>query len=235
MRVLRMRLEAPLMSFGGTVIDNYGVTREFPSLSMVTGLLANALGWDRSEAAAHGRLQDRIRMGVTQDRVGERLEDYQTVDLGQSFLVGTGWTTRGEVAERGGASSEGTHIRFRSYLCDASYTVALRLEPADESPTVEELLAALHEPARPLFIGRKPCLPSGPIGLDVVEVSDLGVALASAPREVHGDAAKVLGQWSDGEGEGRAVRLTDERDWANQIHVGQRIVREGWIPLGGKP
>jgi CRISPR system Cascade subunit CasD len=44
-----MRLEAPLMAFGGEAIDNYGVIRDFPALSMVTGLLANALGYRREE------------------------------------------------------------------------------------------------------------------------------------------------------------------------------------------
>jgi CRISPR-associated Cas5-like protein len=42
-----MRLEAPLMAFGGETIDNYGVIRDFPALSMVTGLFANALGYRR--------------------------------------------------------------------------------------------------------------------------------------------------------------------------------------------
>jgi CRISPR-associated Cas5-like protein len=45
-----MRLEAPLMAFGGETIDNYGVIRDFPALSMVTGLFANALGYRREEA-----------------------------------------------------------------------------------------------------------------------------------------------------------------------------------------
>ena len=45
MEHLILRLEAPLMAFGGETIDNLGVVRRFPSASMLTGLLANALGW----------------------------------------------------------------------------------------------------------------------------------------------------------------------------------------------
>ena len=47
MRHLVLRLEAPLMAFGGETIDNLGIIRPFPAASMITGLFANALGWRR--------------------------------------------------------------------------------------------------------------------------------------------------------------------------------------------
>ena len=72
------------------------------------------------------------------------------------------WTTRGAPEKRGGASL-GTHIRRPHYLADAAYTVTLTLDPADEPPTLDELEAALRHPARPLFIGRKTCLPARPL------------------------------------------------------------------------
>ena len=43
MRHLTLRLESPLMAFGGAIVDNLGVIRSFPSVSKLTGLLANAL------------------------------------------------------------------------------------------------------------------------------------------------------------------------------------------------
>ena len=52
MRHLVLTLESPLMAFGGETIDNLGVIRPFPAASMLTGLLANALGWRRVERAA---------------------------------------------------------------------------------------------------------------------------------------------------------------------------------------
>ena len=42
---LILRLEAPLIAFGGVAIDHIGVIRDFPALSMLTGLFANALGF----------------------------------------------------------------------------------------------------------------------------------------------------------------------------------------------
>ena len=52
MRHLAMRLEAPLSSYGAEAIDNFGVVDDFPAASMLTGLLANALGWLRGRDAA---------------------------------------------------------------------------------------------------------------------------------------------------------------------------------------
>ena len=58
-RHLLIRLSSPLIAFGCEAIDNFGVIRDFPALSMVTGLMANALGWDRGDDVLHNRLQAR--------------------------------------------------------------------------------------------------------------------------------------------------------------------------------
>ena len=171
MKHLALRLEAPLMAFGGETIDNYGVIRRFPSASMLTGLLANALGWRRIEAGRHQRLQDRLVFAARIDREpagGTRLTDFQTAQLGASDR---GWTTRGQPEGRAGGANTyaAPHLRYRDYFADMRVTMALRLEPAEESPKLEELASALEEPSRPLFIGRKPCLPSSPLFVDFVE------------------------------------------------------------------
>ena len=58
---LLLRLEAPLMSFGTTAVDHRRPVQAWPAVSMLTGLLANALGWERSDNVALDRLQARIR------------------------------------------------------------------------------------------------------------------------------------------------------------------------------
>ena len=63
-RWLHLRLAAPLMAFGGVKIDHVGLTREFPSVSALTGLLANALGWQRDEGERHQDLQNRLIFGA---------------------------------------------------------------------------------------------------------------------------------------------------------------------------
>jgi CRISPR system Cascade subunit CasD len=69
-RWLILRLQAPLLAFGGVAIDHVGVTRDYPALSMLTGLLANALGWERTEWKRHQVLQDRLIFAARRDRRG---------------------------------------------------------------------------------------------------------------------------------------------------------------------
>lgn len=246
-RVLLLRFDAPLMAFGGAAVDQYGVTRTFPSASMLTGLLGNALGWDHSEGDRLNALQDRLRFAVRCDRPGKRIRDFQTVDLGQAHLDArrVGWTTRGRVEERGkGEATKGTHIRYRDYLADAVYTVALSLDPPETPPTVDDLATALARPERPLFIGRKPCLPSGPLLVSSAPVEAEGVlaALNTLPRMPRrrlesSVPASVSAWWPEDEplppgvdpGRSRQVPIYDRRDWVNQIHAGRRMIREGLI------
>lgn len=61
---LHLRLAAPLMAFGGVAIDHVGPTREFPSASAMSGLLANALELRREESAQHQAVQDRLIFGA---------------------------------------------------------------------------------------------------------------------------------------------------------------------------
>ena len=67
---LLLRLEAPLMSFGTTAVDHRRPVQPWPPVSMLTGLLANALGWQRSDVAALDALQSRIRWAARIDRAG---------------------------------------------------------------------------------------------------------------------------------------------------------------------
>ena len=238
--VLLLRFDAPLMSFGGVVVDERGPTLPFPTTSLLTGLIANALGWEHRHAERLEGLQRRLRHAARRDRRGEALEDYQTVDLGQEFLA-RGWTTWHAPESRGGGPAKtGTHIRHRHYWADAVYTVALTLDPAAEAPTLEEVAAALDEPERPLFLGRKPCLPSRPLLLapQRVRAASLRAALAAAPPDPR---ARPEGGYFDawwpeddgeapGEREARRLPVYDRRDWANQVHTGRRFVWAGRVP-----
>jgi CRISPR system Cascade subunit CasD len=238
---LLLRLDAPLMSFGGVLVDEHGVTRRWPATSMLIGLLGNALGYEHRDAGRLERLQTRLRYAVRQDRAGSSLLDFQTVDLSQPFLE-EGWTTRGVVEGRaGGSARKGTHIRYRHHLADAVYTVALTLAPADEAPALAEVEAAVARPERPLFLGRKPCLPSGPLLLGRVQAASLIEALRQAPGiGQRADSASEAAAWwpaEEGEGDGpsRLLPVTDHRDWANQIHVGRRFLRKGRLKLAEVP
>ena len=231
MRWMHLRFRAPLAAFGGEMIDAHGVIRNVPAQSMLTGLLANALGWTRAMRAEHQALQERIVFGVVgeRDAAHNRTTDYQTARLGKNDRA---WTTRGVPAGRAGgaATYAGAHQRWRDYHADLRLAVVLRLDPADAAPTLDTLAAALDRPARPLFIGRKSCLPSARIfGGWVTDAADARAALqAVAPTS----GRRLLAFWPEGEGTAGAVRITtvtDERNWVSGLHGGGRRICEGSI------
>ncbi len=228
-RHLVLRLASPLIAFGGEAIDSRGVTGDFPTLSMLTGLIANALGWDRSEDARHNRLQERLRVGAVLEPGAQRLQDFQTAELGAADKA---WTTWGEPEERrGGAGSYlGPHLRYRDYHADLRAWVVLRLQPADEAPTLDDIASALDRPVRPLFIGRKPCLPSDRLVAGWQEAENVLAALRAVVAQRVGDAAAGWrAQWPEGEGgldAARRLDVCDERNWTSGVHGGWRPVRE---------
>lgn len=220
MKVLLLRLEAPLMAFGGVAIDNIGGTDQLPSASLLTGLLGNALGYERSDANRLQSLQTRLRYAVRADRRGHALQDFQTAQLAKDDKA---WTTRGAPAGRDGGAKTyaGPHIRYRQYHADASVMVAIHLIPEADPPTPAECASALSAPARPLFIGRKPCLPSEPLLVDIVEAESLVNALHQAPLSDAPETEKVwLYQQSERNEGADLIRLSGRRDWANDVHQG---------------
>ena len=238
-RHLVLRLTSPLIAFGGETIDNHGVIRDFPALSMVTGLIASALGWDRSEAGLHNRLQERLRLGTLLEPMARRggvansvrLVDFQTAELGAADRA---WTTWGEPEERrGGASSyAGPHLRYREFHTELVAWVVLHLCPAEEAPTLEDVAAALDRPVRPLFIGRKPCLPAGRLVAGWQEAEHVLGALRAWAKLLPPLAQGWRAQWPDGAGTlpaDRRSELCDERNWTSGLHGGWRPVREGII------
>ena len=246
MRHLILNLESPLMAFGGETIDNYGVIRWFPAASMLTGLLANAQGWRRVERERHQRLQDRLVFAARIDREphgSARLTDFQTAELGARD---EGWTTQGSPEGRGGGPNtyDSPHLRYRDYFADMRVTVALRLEPEAERPTLDELADALQAPARPLFIGRKPCLPSASLFAGFEEGDSAPDALLITPLTAPNEAPESIRlMWpaSDGPANPAYVRidrlsmLTDQRNWVSGLHGGGRSVYEATVDRGAFP
>lgn len=230
-RHLMLALEGPLAAYGAEMVDARGPVRDWPGASVLTGLLANALGYTRGERQAHARLQERLRFAIRIDRGGTRLRDFQTAKLEKDDK---GWTTRGEPEGRKGATYDTPHIRERDYFADLALTVALALDPPDETPDLEVLALALERPARPVFLGRKPCLPSRPIHAGMIEADDALHALILHPTTAE-DAAEDpeiiqlahqgASAWSQ---EGfETMFVTDERNWISGVHGGERIFLRG--------
>lgn len=227
-RYLVLQLASPLIAFGGEAIDNLGVIRDFPALSMLTGLIANALGWDRGEAQKHDRLQQRLRMGCVLEPGAQRVQDFQTAQLAKDDKA---WTTWGTPEERAGGAGTyaGPHLRYRDYHADLCAWVALALHPAEDAPTLDDIAAALDQPARPLFIGRKPCLPAGRLVAGWQSAADVRGALQAIVAEQAASDTSWNAQWPDGEGTqpgDRLLDICDERNWVSGMHGGWRPVRQ---------
>ncbi len=230
MRWMHLRFEAPLASFGGEAIDARGVIRDFPAQSMLTGLFGNALGWTRAMKAEHQVLQDRIVFAAAHDEDPDlrRVTDYQTAQLGKADRA---WTTRGmPMGRAGGAQTySGAHQRWRDYHSDLRLSLVVRLDPAESTPTLEQLADALKRPARPLFLGRKPCLPSAEIFRTWVAEADARSAL-SAVLPVGRECYAIWPHAETPEGAHATRLITDERNWAGGgLHGGARRVCMGRV------
>lgn len=222
-RWLVLRLCAPMMSFGAVAIDQIGPTARWPGASMLTGLLGNALGWDWNDHAAHQALQDRLRFGAMEMRAGDLLTDTQNAQLGKTDR---GWTTRGMPEGRTGASYDAPHRRRRDYVVDADYMVVLALDQPDMHPKLDEIAAALERPLRPLFIGRKLCLPSWPLNAGEVRGATVYDALAALARDGPRPAAWPAGEGPSGS---RTMDVADRRVWSSGLHGGMRAIVEGMV------
>lgn len=228
MKLLHLYLQGPLMSFGAPAVDDVRPAGPFPTRSMVTGLLANALGWRHGDFERLQALQAALRVAARADVPGVPLRDYQTVDLSQPFLH-AGWTSWGVPEGRGGGSSKGTHIRQRHYLADAVFLLVLGLR-AEAPVTLEALAEALRRPARPLFLGRKSCLPAMPLWPGELQSEGLAAALAELPRHARARQQGPLQAWAPVDDPSVPAEplwrreLPTLRDWRNQVHVGREAV-----------
>jgi CRISPR system Cascade subunit CasD len=233
MKIALLRFDAPMMSFGAPIVSEEGLIQPFPALSMMTGLLANALGYDRREPEKHERLQRGLSYAVREDMPGEKIVDYQTADLGQPHLQAkskggsVAWTTWGTLDQRGSGNTATTNIRNRKYWADARYTIALHVETL----SMQRISQALKKPERPLFIGRQPCLPGVRMYQGTIEAEKPRYALQDEQTfadDENGQRLTPTRIWHtcEADASGNVTPVTDARDWANQIHVGERHVRE---------
>lgn len=219
--MIKLSFDAPLMSFGGPAVDQVGNTFQFPPKSMVTGLLGAALGYERSEHRKLQNLQNGFGYGVREDRPGDMIEDFQTVDLRTPWMTGMWkdgtYRTGDEVRE----TEKRREILRKQYIADAIYTVVL--DPTDLAEDV--LLDALRRPNWPLYIGRKSC-GAGPMRPEHVEYETVRGALRGIA--LHPDA-KMQAQyriWTEG---GRKRSIYGLRDWESRIHGGKQWVEEETI------
>ena len=231
-RWLVLQFDAPLMAFGGVAVDQVGQVRDFPATSMLTGLIGNSLGWHWSDGAAHQAIQDRLIFAARREQQGILLTDTQNAQLAKTDR---GWTTHGEPEGRDGSSYEAPHRRRRDYHADLSVRIVLRLDPAGEAPPLDALAEAFDRPARPLFLGRKSCLPSSALLAKEPTRWVTGNTAHEALCAVPGRSEPLRALWPVGQGPevgdgvDRIADMADLRNWRTGLHGGSRRVVEGRI------
>lgn len=174
-----MNLAAPIASFSAPRIDGLGGFLPIPTPSMIVGLIGAALGLRYSDHGSLQAMQDTLRMAVVVKRPGTLVVDYQTVDMGKPHMIGPMWWHDGQrlgVMNRAGGDPTRTVITERPLTCDYRATVVVEL--VDGAPfNAEEILQALREPAFPLSLGRRSCLPSEPVAGKKIEANTLEGAI----------------------------------------------------------
>lgn len=145
MPTLLLTLAGPMQAWGSGSRFATRQTEPAPTKSGVLGLVAAAKGIRRTEPLTE---LAGIRFGVRSDQPGQMLRDFQTAR-----------TLDGK---------ESMPLSHRYYLGDAVFLAAL--ESSDRA-LLEGILAQLHRPVFPLYLGRRSCPPSGPIAAEIVDGS----------------------------------------------------------------
>ncbi|MFJ9554668.1 type I-E CRISPR-associated protein Cas5/CasD [Nocardiopsis sp. NPDC101807] len=138
MSALPLVLAGPLQAWGSASRFARRGTENAPTKSGIVGLLAAALGRDRtadlSDLAA-------LRFGVRVDQPGVRVRDYQTA---KHLVTGVSMP-----------------VSERFYLSDAVFVAAVEGDPE----LVADLYRAVREPVYLPYLGRRSCLPARPVDL----------------------------------------------------------------------
>lgn len=152
-RMLILRLDGVLQSWGSPARWTIRGSYPFPAKSAVIGLIACAMG-EMRESDVIRKLDRHLRMGCRNDKPGKELVDYHTVSGALMNAEGNMLGKKGE---------EATILTERAYLQDAIYTVVL--ESIDDTGDALLVVASesLRSPAWPVYLGRKSCVPSRPV------------------------------------------------------------------------
>lgn len=170
MRWLIVSLEAPLASFGEAAGNAQRGTAMRPTRSALIGLAGAALGILRDDAADQEKLSSSFTTATRTLDAGHLMRDFHTY---QSVPQAKGiFSTRAKALASGEAV---TSITEREYRCDGKWQAAFG-EKSDAGFKLEELSQAFSQPYFSLWLGRKSCPLSRPLGAMIVDHEILEVA-----------------------------------------------------------
>ena len=226
MTTLLMQLVGPMQAWGTTSRFDQRDTGTEPSKSGVIGLVAAAMGIDRTNWVDLEPLT-KLTMGVRHDRPGIPRSDYQTA----------GCASSDSVMKADGKLSKNGVVSRRDYLADAAFLVGLE---GQDLALLQRAHCALNKPVWPLVLGRKSYLPSEPVwikeGLQEVALLDALAAFPwlSSPRPWEEPPLELLVSMESAAGEGR-LKMDQPLSSFAKRRFGARYVLSSWIafPPGG--
>jgi CRISPR system Cascade subunit CasD len=209
---LIFHLWGPMASWGEIAVGERRGSWSRPSRSAILGLVGAALGVERTDAPAHGQLEERLGFAVRVDNPGKPLRDYHTAQS-PSQRRGARWATRRD--ELGGANDINTILSERGYYLEMDVVVALWARSNAPGHSLKEIAASLDEPVFTLYLGRKSCPLGLPLAPRIVESESLCDAL-QVYDEASKEPADKLGAFSPGRSHSR------RRDPRRQLWLGEK-------------
>ncbi|NQW10757.1 MAG: type I-E CRISPR-associated protein Cas5/CasD [Alphaproteobacteria bacterium] len=192
---LVFQLFGPLTAWGDIAVGERRAVVERPSRSAVLGLLAGALGIERSDDDAHAELEGGLGLSVLATRSGTPMRDFHTAQVAKARRKQSFDTRRAELSE----GDLSTIVSWRDYQTDAAAWVAAVVRDGS-ALTAERLAAAMERPHYAPFLGRRSCPPALPFAPTVLEAEHAVGAFAayhqatakSAIAAVHGPTDAML-------------------------------------------
>ena len=169
---LILKLSGPLQAWGTHTYEDYRPSNLFPTQSGILGLIAASMGIRRTDHTALENLSGAIEYAVRADTRRDegnalmrpvKIRDFHTVL---------------DARKVDGSSRKDPVVSHREYLCDASFTVALRLSRRPGEVSLEVIRGAVQKPVFTPFLGRRACPPSRPLFESLVQADSFEDALS---------------------------------------------------------
>ncbi len=175
---LLFTLSAPIASFGAVAVGERRPTWDRPSKSQVLGLIAGALGIERSQEARHLELAAALAFAVRIDEPGLIQSDFHTTQVPPARR-NRRFATRAEELAVGNTDMK-TILSRREFRTGSMYTIALwHKEPNPIAKSLEDIRLALQSPEFVPFAGRKANVLMLPMSPRLVPSDDIAGAFSA--------------------------------------------------------
>lgn len=185
MRFLLFTLYAPMGSFGEIAVGERRMGWARPGRSAVLGLVAAALGIERTDDEAHRNLEDGLYYAVKTEATGRPFIDYHTTQAPRSSKAARFATRRDELT----TGELSTVLSVREWRSDAFFTVVLWPRAAGTAD-LDGIARAMCNPRFSLYLGRKAAPLGLPLNPAILEADRFMDALAK--RKPNTEEARVL-------------------------------------------